>query len=270
MLSKLIKHEFRATARVLLPVYLFLLITAGLNNLFLQLSDHYDLNRPVEIMRNVLIFIFAASLIVAAVLTLVLMVYRFYKNYMSDEGYLMFTLPVTTGQLVWSKLLVALAWTVITGVVELLALALALMPEGFLRDLLQALRELPVYWPKEMGSLPLFVVQGVLAVLLGVMVSYLMFYAAIALGHSFDNRKLLLSVVFYIAFSILMQIIGTFGSFYLITGMQEYLIMPELPDTALYLLPGRVLTIGVLSAAAGCAVFYLITHLTLRRRLNLQ
>ena len=54
-------------------------------------------------------------------LTLVLMVYRFYKNLMTDEGYLMFTLPVSRSQLIWSKLMVALAWGVLSAVLAALA-----------------------------------------------------------------------------------------------------------------------------------------------------
>lgn len=38
------------------------------------------------------------------------MVVRFRNNLMTDEGYLMFTLPVSVHQLLWSKLLVSMLW----------------------------------------------------------------------------------------------------------------------------------------------------------------
>ena len=47
--------------------------------------------------------------------------------------------------------------------------------------------------------------------LVSCLVSFLKFYAAISLGHSFSNHKVLLSVVFYIGFGIVTQTIGPFS-----------------------------------------------------------
>ena len=44
------------------------------------------------------------------VVSLVVVIQRFYKSLLGDEGYLMFTLPVETWKLVMSKLLVAIFW----------------------------------------------------------------------------------------------------------------------------------------------------------------
>ena len=57
MLSKLLKHEFRATGRVMLPVYLVLFLSAGLFCLTMHLADNYDL-RALEIFRGLTAFVF--------------------------------------------------------------------------------------------------------------------------------------------------------------------------------------------------------------------
>ena len=42
MLSKLLKYEFRATGRIMLPVYALLLVTAGGTSCLLYTSDAAD------------------------------------------------------------------------------------------------------------------------------------------------------------------------------------------------------------------------------------
>lgn len=267
MLSKLLKHEFRATGRVLIPLYLVLFLSAGLFNLFMHLADNYDL-RALEIFRGLTAFIFGVTVIGAGILTLALMVYRFYKNYMTDEGYLMFTLPVSTAQLIWSKLIVALVWSAATAVAILAAILLATLGQPFWGDLPtlgDLWNSLLTYVPA--GHLAGYVVEAVLTFILSALSSYLMFYAAIALGHSFANHKVLLSVVFYIVFSIALQTVTSYAGVYGIVEMAEGDLF-EVPTPFVfshYLLGGAAvaaLLVGV--------IFYVVTYFTLKKRLNLQ
>ena len=268
MLSKLLKHEFRATGRVLLPVYLVLFLSAGLFNLFMHLADNYDL-RALQIFRGLTAFLFGVTVIGAGIMTLVLMVYRFYKNYMTDEGYLMFTLPVSTAQLIWSKLIVALVWSAATAAAILLAVVLATLGQGFWGGFLPSLGEmweaLRSYVPA--GHLAGYIAEMVLTALLSALSSYLMFYAAIALGHSFANHKIFLSVVFYIGFSVALQIIASFAGIYGIVGMAEsdFFDAPN-PFALSHYLMGGSAVIALLVAV----IFYVVTYSTLKKRLNLQ
>ena len=84
MLSKLLKHEYRATARIMLPIYVLVVGAALLFNVFMRLADRYD-NVALEIFRATSISIFAITLIGSFVVTAGLMVFRFYKNYMTDD-----------------------------------------------------------------------------------------------------------------------------------------------------------------------------------------
>ncbi len=268
MLSKLLKHEFRATGRIMLPLYLVLFLSAGLFNLFMHLANSYDL-RALQIFRAVTAFLFGVTVVGAGILTLVLMVYRFYKNYMTDEGYLMFTLPVSTTQLIWSKLIVALVWTAATAAAILLSVVLATLGQDFWIDLLPSLRQmwsdLMTYVPA--GHLAGYAAETVLTFLLSSLGSYLMFYAAIALGHSFANHKILLSVVFYFVFSIGLQTVGSFAGIYGIVGMAEndFFASPAPFLFSHYLLGGAAVASLVVAV-----IFYVVTSLTLKKRLNLQ
>ena len=102
MLSKLLRHEFRATGRIMLPVYALLLVSCGGCTLFGRLLGRYPESTVLSVVQTVFATLFGVTTFGMLLLTLVLMVYRFYKNLMTDEGYLMFTLPVSRSQLIWS------------------------------------------------------------------------------------------------------------------------------------------------------------------------
>ena len=95
MLSKLLKYEFRATGRIMLPVYALLLVSCGGCTLFGSLLGRYPESTVLSVVQTVFATLFGVTTFGMLLLTLVLMVYRFYKNLMTDEGYLMFTLPVS-------------------------------------------------------------------------------------------------------------------------------------------------------------------------------
>ena len=116
MLSKLLRHEFRATGRILLPLYLLLFVTAGMFHVSMLLRDNERIGDDwaAKVFSIVSISAFCVAIIGISILAVALMIYRFYKNLMTDEGYLMFTLPVTTHQIIISKLIVPLVWSAVT------------------------------------------------------------------------------------------------------------------------------------------------------------
>ena len=124
MLRKLIKHEFRATARIMGPLYLVLLVTA----LGANLSTRGILETPypvLNILGALLVMAFVVAIMAVCVVSFLLMIQRFYKNLLRDEGYLMFTLPVSIPAMIFSKLIVAIVWAVLTVLVMLLGIDVA-------------------------------------------------------------------------------------------------------------------------------------------------
>ena len=129
MLSKLLKYELRASGRILLPVYALLLASAGCCSLFYKLAaDHPYRTGAASVLMGLLMMAFWIFVVATGAITALLMIYRFYKNYMTDEGYLMFTLPVNRHQLIWAKLLSALLYTAASAVAVTLSILLVLLP----------------------------------------------------------------------------------------------------------------------------------------------
>ena len=141
MLRKLIKHEFRATGRVMLPLFLILLVTSVGANLSVRgmLDTPY---KVLDVLGSLLVMAFAVAIFGVCVMSVVLMIRRFYKNLLQDEGYVMMPLPVSVHQHIWSKLIVSAVWFALTIVVVCLAACIVAFDVGFVQELVQGFREL--------------------------------------------------------------------------------------------------------------------------------
>ena len=124
MLGKLLKQDFRATARIMLPLYAAVPVLGLFTNLITRLCENQN-GFLIRTIGALVSFVFSLSLIAAVVTTVVLMILRFYRNLMTDEGYLMFTLPVSTTELIFSKLIVSIVWFLGTFAVDALGLLLS-------------------------------------------------------------------------------------------------------------------------------------------------
>lgn len=122
MLGKLIKHDFKSLSRVLLPTQLAVLgasvlATIGFSVTFRADTITFNESTLAGLLRIIAVFISGIMImgIIAASFLVAFIIYqRFYKSVMCDEGYLTFTLPVTTAQILWSKLITAVLWTLIS------------------------------------------------------------------------------------------------------------------------------------------------------------
>lgn len=161
MLRKLIKYEFRATARVMLPLYLVTIVLALLT-------------------RGASLWLELATFIVAVVLA----VFRFRKNLLTDEGYVMFTLPVSPHSLVCSKLIVSTVWFLGAVVIDVVALVSLVADVAMFQEMGRMFREvfdnLTAYY---LGNGVLFLVELVILFLVGCAYTCLSFYPLPGRGH---------------------------------------------------------------------------------------
>ena len=120
MLRKLLKHEFRATGRIMLPVIGILLATSVAANLSLR----YLLGSNAwffSMLGILLLTAFGFAIFGVFIVSFILMIQRFYKNLLQDEGYVMLTLPVSIHQHIWSKLIVSSVWFIVTALAVILS-----------------------------------------------------------------------------------------------------------------------------------------------------
>lgn len=274
MLGKLMKHEFRATARRMLPLFLVVVLLSCFLRISTAVIDHSTRSLPTILhMLNALLWVlFVLLLIGCVVFAVVVMVNRFYKNLLTDEGYLMFTLPVSIHKLLWSKLLVSSVWFLAAFAVDALALGIVLFENVSFGSIPAFFQDVQEILKSQYGfDAVAFVLEFLALMFVSLLAACLDFYAPIAVGHSFANHKTLLSVVFFFVFNTVWQILGLFG----MAGVLEFLtgrtIFPT-DSTAADVL--RFMHTGMLSGIASVAfmgaVMYVITWLMLKKRLNLQ
>ena len=275
MLGKLLKHEFRATGRIMLPVYGAVLLLAVLANVSLRVMDHVT-GSFLTLLLGLIVVAFIFGIIAAAIMTAVLMIKRFYTNYLKDEGYLMHTLPVSVHDLVWSKMIVSVVWFAVTFlVIWLVILLTALIQTG--TSLAQFYAGFPS-WAEikafmeqagiRMGDLWQIGFEALLCVIVGGLFTCLHFYAAMSLGHMFSKDKILLSIVFYIGLSFVLSMATTgysAGRFYSLESMDVTLDTAQEAIRFAKAVMGEILLVEVIQSA----VLYVATVLGLKRGLNL-
>ena len=277
MLGKLMKHEFRATARIMLPVMGAMVALALLANLSIRgLAGNLSDVPLLRILFVLIIIFFSVAVVATAVMSLVIMVSRFYRNLLKDEGYLMFTLPVSVHELIWSKLIVSLVWFLGTGL--LIFLVMALMALNLSHTNLQMIIEQFPSWSEIMGWLDeagvrgqviTFLVQSVFGTLIGIFAVCLHFYGAMALGHMFSKDKVLLSIVFFVGISFAFNLMEM-GYGFVGFGFSdlENIDMENARDGLAFV--STVIWHGIGLSAVQAAVMYLATFLGLKKGLNLE
>lgn len=200
MLAKLMKYEFKATGRVLLPLYAALLVMSLLANLQREIIvGPWQLGILEGLVLLLYGCVFGASLVV----TVLLLIQRFYKNLLRDEGYLMHTLPVKPWQNVAAKLLPATVWSVVG--IGAATLSVFLMGMDWLDwvAFFDDFRRLMAMMTEEYGAnLPIYLLEVVVAVLVALAQSIVSVYLALAIGHIANRAKIMWSVVAYIGISV--------------------------------------------------------------------
>ncbi len=264
MFLKLLKQDFRATARLMLPVYAAAILLALFNRLSLALQNGRVESHFLYVFTQLASVLFVLTMIAIVVMSLVLMIWRFHKNYMTDEGYLMFTLPVSTTELILSKLTIAIGWFVCSALVAWIA-SLIVSHNTDMLDLF-TINDVSVFQTPEGRKL---LAGGLLLLLFAGICGCLMFYAAMSVGQSARSHKTLCTVLAFFAFYIVMQILsaallsGTLSS---LAGTIESMMES---DAMLNIANGIVWRYAVFEAVFA-VIYYAITHWMLSRKLNLQ
>lgn len=280
MFSKLLKYEFKSTSRVMWLLYLGLIGLALLLGIVVRIGDVFGLveyqssglymNEEAvnTIVKTLLIFLGISYFLVmnaVFVITTVMIILRFYRNILGDEGYLMHTLPVSTTSLLNSKLTISFVWMIMAVASVVLSFFVFSITSGFLGyliregELVRVIKDVieGVNW----GTFTLFIITSIVSLISGI----LMFYFSMAIGNLANKNKFLFSVLAYLAintvfsiFTSIMMVVGgnmIFDGFY---GDYDPLTFTNTMITATLIMSA---VIGVVS--------YLGTNWILRNKLNL-
>lgn len=258
MLKKLIKHEFKDTMRLFIPMFGFIVVLTPIFSLMMSLgSQPYDENTA-----DALSLVFGSGIIGYCLLlfgllivTQVLIAIRFYKTMTSQEAYLTFTLPAKTGQLLLAKWLVSYVWYILACGIALISM------------LIVVLIATPITLSEIIHGIG-FVLQTInlsdfsALVLLGIFIlsfSILMMYLSIMIGQLVQTHRIALSIGAYLGLSQGLQIVIS------LLSIPFILIFPDVIDSIHVVLLLFCLLYGALGV-----IFYLLTYLITAKKLNIK
>ena len=261
MLGKLLKHEMKACARLLLPLYITLIFLSIADRIFLSLNIFKG---SLKIIPGFITFLYIVAIFATIVVSVVIIIYRFHKNLTTDEGYLMFTLPVKTHQLINSKLIASIFWSVVSTIAVLGSIFMVVVSNDRMELIREGIHDYMEVINEEFGNLAvLFNIEMILMIIFALLYGILLIYASIAAGQLFNGHKIIGSFAAYIALNTVTQIIGTI-LIYIINlifnnnfGEAESLIKLILPMMLIFLF-------------FFSALYYIAANYLFKRKLNLE
>ena len=272
MLIKLLKYEFKATARVYGGMYLALLAVAGLLGFGIHRQDLGGL-RSGELFFELMFVLYSVLVLALVVVTVITVIQRFTKNLLGREGYLMHTLPVTESELVASKFLSSAVWLLVSAVVGTVSLGIVVVLStdlgaidwsGFWKDVAELKRSM------EFNILGTVVWTGLLCYA-RVLCTILCIYAACMVGHLVPSHPGIVSVA---AFFFLSWAQGKLETLLDAGGMVRILMGPTAGNVSgMVWLEGGTGTFFAVSFAITAAfgvVYFLLTTWLMKKKLNLN
>lgn len=268
MFGKLMKYEMKSLSRGLIPLYGAILAVALINSIMWSFGGDNPTDGTLGGLSQVTAMLVYFGLCVAiAVVTFLVVIQRFYKGLLGQEGYLMFTLPVPTWQLTLSKLLGATIMTVLSGIVGILSVVIlgasSLNFDAFLRGLNRMIAN----WDM---SMTMFVIEFILLGITAATSAVVDIYIAMALGHLSHKHRVAMSFVWFV-------VLQTVLSF--LTGLVG-IAVGNIPAFSLFLTnffmvspiigTHTVLWFSIVVCLVETVLFYGATTWILKNKLNLE
>lgn len=267
MLGKLMKYELKATARTLIPLYMALLAFAIINKFFIGtgLADKLEGFGSIPFILS--IFGYGCTMAAVFIVTFFVIIQRFYKNLLGDEGYLMNTLPVSTVTNLTSKLSIATFWNIVSGLVAILSIIImAFNPDAFsnfFRELFNAFSE--VY--AELGfQIYIVIIEVIIVILVYLVKSLTMIYASISIGHLFSRHRILSSFGAFIVLNLITAAISS--AIGIAFSHSNFASMFDNIRSMLSI--HMVLLFAILVNLVFFIAYFIITNYILKNKLNLE
>ncbi|MBP3816223.1 MAG: hypothetical protein J6H21_05075 [Firmicutes bacterium] len=247
MLGKLIKYEFKSTSRLMWYLYGALIIIGGLMGIMFRTNESGESsamgyismfgitgnNDTLTTIFVILTGVYALLVQAIFIMTVIMIVSRFYKNLLGGEGYLMHTLPVKTHNLIISKGIVAIIWGVIAVISGIMSGFLFSITSGILGRMFNELtwERFKLFLSEILTPNALL---GIVLIIVGSITEILIFYFAMSIGNLANKNKFLYSVLAYIGIQIVSSVVfsiigvnqgGLIGMIIDESSLSQFLIM---------------------------------------------
>lgn len=206
MLGKLMKYEWKATWKLLLPMNMLIIVMTFLACITVQV-DFFDSDNSMVIFSAMMILLtYIGSMFVVCIGTGIYLIYRFYTSTYGDQGYLLHTLPVDKHHIIIAKVVVSAAWIFISMVLVFMSVMFLFAEQGeFLVDFIEAFESVIEYWGgSEVSGFVL--IMTFIATVFHIFARVLKVTACVSLGQLSSDHKVIMSFAFYFAFYFVQRI----------------------------------------------------------------
>ena len=275
MLKKLLKYDFLATFKIW---WIAAVTSLGLSFLggyaVTLIRTPRDLPQVVDASAGLMLFISIFRLFTFMILSEIIILIRFYKNFFTDEGYLTFTLPVKTGSLINSKLIMSVTVT-LTTLIVLAVNVCVILGIGFFdvivdKELFKYVAELIDEVVAKFGAyLFIYILEAIVIFVLGVVFSLLLMFCCITLASIITKKgRVATAIAIYYGvncvLSFVMEMVMIFGVSGIAQRMEAQSAKAALPVAAVILL-AIILLFGLASV-----MLYTLQYFMVDRKLNLN
>lgn len=275
MTGRLIKYELRSSIKLMGVIWAALIVTSFLFSISSNFMGNIMRSSSIastliNLFQGITGMLYIAVFIATAAASVVIIIMRFYKGLLSDEGYLMHTLPVKPWQLITAKgvsALIIVCASVIVSILSIMILA-GTGSIGAIVEFCDLIREMFREEPKVILVAAEFLVLAILSLLK----SIYQIYASLSIGQLAGKHRILLSLGAYVGINIVITVLAVLIMMLLdVTGALNGWSSLSL-NTVNDMLNAGQAVLGFFAAVTviQLAAFHVITERILSLRLNLQ
>lgn len=214
MLGKLIKYDLKSMLKTIVPLWLTVLVLSVIIMIkFWGANENVIINVENNTVDLILFIVLFCVGIAIVVFNIMFIIQRFWNGLLKEEGYLMFTLPVSTRSLIMAKALSALIISIGSMLVAMASVfIISLSFVGTIgihvfSDLWLAIRNtFTLLTPSQLAEQFIFLLAGVVSFLAGIY----QVYASMAIGQLSNKNRFLLSFFAFVGISVVFSFVASF------------------------------------------------------------
>ena len=276
MLGKMIKHEFKATGRLYLPLFLITLVLTPVLGLLFKFSGGIGESSFFgTIVSGMSMTGYVLMLVALCIASFIYVIVRFYKTVATSEAYLTFCLPVKPTDILTSKLIVGVIWELLSVGVMLVSIYVMLTIQGsdIPQKAFDVLGKIAPILATEYGSVAFFFIHMGLLILIASIAGTLAFFLSICLGQLFNEHRVIMSIAMYVGVYTVSQILSVVVFMPFLLSDPKAMIVGKVSaaniDFAGIPTLGFFLSVGALQLALG-AVYFIVCRIILKKKMTVR
>ena len=261
----------KATYKVMLLINAIVL-ALGIVGHFILGSAFFQ-NQGLSMLQGSALGVYILGIVAAFIITIIYIMVRYYKTMYTTEGYLTFTLPVSTTSIINAKVINGFIWRLVNTSVTIFSVFILISSVFFTEDIDwsemgPAMEEFTRLTGVSFGYIvTVFVIMTIMSCLTGVLV----YYFCLTVGQLWQKHKVVGAILTYIVIYVVNQVLTM--AIMLTTGFSKFMYMtettgPTMQDVAVFY--QQIITSVIVESIVFSVIYYLGCVLISKKKVNLD